>query len=192
MYSRWRRSCSSYLAIKLAPTHPRFSVARFFQSSSDIALSRLIFPSELCICRIGRTINFPRAIFPSARSARSSNGKRVQVPSHLEETTCPESNPAPSPELRRLAERKTRGRKSRRLFNYTNLHGAIPERSNERGTVTIPRTRRTGCEEQWHANLWPFPASPTSSSPSRRAPRNLPVFLAPLQPLALRNATPAR
>lgn len=72
----------------------------------------------------------------------------------------------------RLAERKTRGRKSRRgVFLITQIYtGPSPnggrkerasERTNER-TVRIPRTRRAGWEEQWHANLWPFRPSPFS------------------------------
>lgn len=67
-----------------------------------------------------------------------------------------------------------RGKKisARRLFNYTNLHGATPERR----TIRILRTRKAGWKSSGTRT------SPFHSSPLSVERRNLPVFLAPLQP----------
>lgn len=73
-----------------------------------------------------------------------------------------------------LSKRKTRGKKisTRRLFNYTNLHGATPQTR----TVGILRTRKAG-RKSTGTRTWPFcPLTPYVGR------RNLPVFLAPLHP----------
>lgn len=75
-----------------------------------------------------------------------------------------------------LSKRKTRGKKisTRRLFNYTNLHGATPRTR----TVRILRTRKAGWKSKsTGTRTWPFcPLAPYVDH------RNLPVFLAPLHP----------